>query len=168
MYICCWNEYMTAPQWQEHLFNTMQTLRKNVTVETEGQSKASDQTVIIIFSYDNVSFKFQAAGWSVSSTLNEQVQFPWYLHSHVNRRVEGVDPVTRQCVSPNHTPATPNVSWNWFISTLPLTGRQFPLPLLLHHFVKLHSGSSVLNRRVALLPGLRTQKTSLTSLWRHF
>lgn len=62
MYCCCWNEYMTAPQWQEHLLNTMQTLRKNLTAETEGQSKVSDPTVIKFFS--------QAAGGSGPSTLS--------------------------------------------------------------------------------------------------
>lgn len=38
-------------------------------------------------------------------------------------------------------------------------GGQLPLPLLLHNFVKLHSGSGILHRRMALPPSLRTQET---------
>lgn len=48
------------------------------------------------------------------------------------------------------TPSQPALAGLWF-------GGQLPLPLLLHHFVKLHGGFGVLHRRVAPLPSLRTQ-----------
>lgn len=132
----------------------MQTLRKNATIETEGQSKASDPTVIIFFSHNNNDrFTCQAAGSCSSSAPNEQVQFHWYLHSHDNRAAEGADPEASR---------TNQMSvYTQFISMLFLLaltglwfGGQLPLPLLLHHFVKLHSGSGVLHRRVTLLPSL--------------
>lgn len=50
-------------------------------------------------------------------------------------------------------PSHPALAGLWF-------GGQLPLPLLLHHFVKLHGGFGVLHRRVAPLPSLRTQEST--------
>lgn len=104
-----------------------------------------------------------SGSWWKRSQYTEQVQYLWF----VNRTVWG-DWSWHQVVAHNlnsvyfHVVSShPALTGLWF-------GGQFPLPLLLHHFVKLHSGFGILHRRVALLPSLRTQdRTSLETFLYH-
>lgn len=103
-----------------------------------------------------------SGSWWKRTQYTEQVQYLWFVDRTVRGDWSWHQAVTHNlnsvyfCVVSSH----PALTGLWF-------GGQFPLPLLLHHFVKLHSGFGILHRRVALLPSLRTQeRTSLETFFK--